>query len=911
MKENRFLKAVVSVLVVVVFSTQLCFARSGVESMPEFEWGEFGKMAAISVVGLGVGSVVGGAFGGLTQGTGMINGASQAISGMSNFGFWGGAVGSLAVSSQINYAVGSYGRYHDWSNKDIYLTSSVLSGAAAGGINPQQALGSSEAWAQGFRGTLGGATTGALQSFAQAGTIVAIDGDAIEAGENPSPAAQVAGFAAGMTAGQIGRTAFNPNSWHAVKGVFKNNSSDKVSLEIRDGNNQTLELKNVGDEVTLGEAHDVLNNPEQHISGYQQGEDYKVTLKGSDSNISDTSLNNIESINDSIYLATDTKTGQAVSASQLEGYRDAGYDFRPTEGSNDVITVVDKTGPSFKAFAASVWDNAIVGRQLSNGQTIGLLENYPKIASYAAAVYAEDAIVGDDEDKQYLSPLIRGVASGVTEPLVSAARDAYGLRPSLYFSSHPTRIASRIQYNSYLYQSQHRIQAKSLKTRVNDIAKNSDSTEELVKKADTFIDSTGLGTEEVDFQLVDIRKKDLTDQELADVFTELKNSDKEAYEDLEFHDFVELSRQDPSTEVNMLELNRNIILTKVDHMVERDIKGDDFFVLNASFDNSLKFQVFRERAIKGGLYGLGTGLIDGGIRSAFAKNFDFQEDPAAAVMAGVAAHLGTAVFRGFSFYLSYEEAGDDWKKEWVLTRPEMQKVEGEGFLNREINRYAALERYENDLDMWQQFGGDSGVPITYREKKKIDPVSRKAYTESVAVRELEFTDQRSKLAQAMGASLIQASNNFAVNALSFGLPTQDPEHVSSSDFLNYMSTLSYLGSISRSNGANFLAYQVANAGIGSASSNVLTTSATMPGVRDFVGFAFGIQRQRFVQTISPTTPYTVQSLSADAATLSTDTLFWAPFDHHYGIRPGYGYSDKKVLDSLDIDNGDYSSLDKN
>jgi hypothetical protein len=253
------------------------FALAGILPAPAFAGGRSrsggGKAADIDweSVGIGVGTSIGGAFAtqflssawqaaapATTDVANATSGLGKIGSGLSNTGKtigtlltsakpWAAGLQSFSTfsnvlptmltgfntyvaASQAGRAIGAAGNYYKWDKSGIFLASSLVNGAVGGFLDPANALGNK--YVTSSLGNMAkGAGTGIAVEGAKAGVILAMDGDKINAGQEPSAGAQILGMMGGVAAGNLARTAMNPETWR-----FGAGGEDRKNYAVTRGN---------------------------------------------------------------------------------------------------------------------------------------------------------------------------------------------------------------------------------------------------------------------------------------------------------------------------------------------------------------------------------------------------------------------------------------------------------------------------------------------------------------------------------------------------------------------------------------------------------------------------------------------------------------------------------------------------
>lgn len=268
--KRRIFKALAVFFCLALLSTQTmpqeAFASrssAGGGELDKFSWGSFVMSAGISVgstvFGGAIDSALKGAWNSLTgsnslttalQATGSLanlkrNVSPGFLSSLSNY-FSGLSslknVASTAISgyttftavSEAGRAASMMGAYYGRKPSSTFLLSNIVSGAVSGLLNPAIALGDTmpkipagDILAQTAFEISGynmakGAFIGSLKNFAEAGVIVAIDGNRINEDKQPGALAQVAGLWSGVAAGNFARGLVNPETWRGKSlGIYK------------------------------------------------------------------------------------------------------------------------------------------------------------------------------------------------------------------------------------------------------------------------------------------------------------------------------------------------------------------------------------------------------------------------------------------------------------------------------------------------------------------------------------------------------------------------------------------------------------------------------------------------------------------------------------------------------------------
>ncbi|MDD4953400.1 MAG: hypothetical protein PHG40_00650 [Candidatus Omnitrophica bacterium] len=156
------------------------------------------------------------------------------------------------AATQVAGAVGAYGQYHDWNPRKIYTVSSLMVGGTAGLINPNAYLSQNN----GFQ-PIQGALVGGFGAWANAATVAAIDGSKINKNQDPGVGAQVAGYAAGLYATELGRTAFDPNTYfNKMQEVHSYKAPDEIyKLQYDEATGTSTFRNGAGEQKTFEELY--------------------------------------------------------------------------------------------------------------------------------------------------------------------------------------------------------------------------------------------------------------------------------------------------------------------------------------------------------------------------------------------------------------------------------------------------------------------------------------------------------------------------------------------------------------------------------------------------------------------------------------------------------------------------------
>lgn len=363
-----------------VFSPYCALAErsnAGGGDTAEFDFGDVAISMGINLGAMAVGSALGA---GLSDAGGGISGALGAMGSSLASTFSTGLmtnIGTISAVSQVGRAVGAMGQYYDWEPSNTFLASSIASGASGGLINPSV-----------------GPLTGALVSAASAGTIVAIDGDRMDnrrlspEERRPGVGAQIAGFAAGVAAGQFANALTNPATYENTV-TYKETRSTSPPITDFDLEPsvpipkyyQLVEIsgKQIPGQVPLtdSEIQGLHSSPDAHVSGTR-----------------------ITSIGDTIKVITPATPSQIASRLTTEPF-------------------------------------------------IKTLDLWPQLGASALAMWAGDQVAGKRDNNRksnsILSPsVVTSLIQGVATPLFGGIAKTWGLQPSLYVGEN-----SQINYNIY------------------------------------------------------------------------------------------------------------------------------------------------------------------------------------------------------------------------------------------------------------------------------------------------------------------------------------------------------------------------------------------------------------------------------------------------------------------------------
>ncbi|MFA4888088.1 MAG: hypothetical protein WC628_00735 [Candidatus Omnitrophota bacterium] len=365
---------------------------------------------------------------------GMVGAASTAIKGFNTY----------TAAVQVSRAMAAAGNYYKWDRDSTYLASSIVSGGVGGFLNPAGAVSSSMGNNMGT-----GFIVGSLGGLANAGAVLAIDGDKIRRGEQAGVGAQIAGMAAGVAATEFGRTAFDGQTY--IKSNDRYSKQDFIPLNKdtwsrdhdgtlhREGESVWVN-KRTGEEFTSEQMQKVtgaarINKQYSQVLGdnkiseadairlYQKG---GVAFKAAESEVLGRSYIDNKG---NLYLPRMKLAPDAAAARDfLAANSSCAADFA-VMGDASVMSQAQSYGwqPSYQAQVdhSTVGNSTLLPRLLIK-PVVNTLNQWPAISGMAMALLATDGMQSE------WKPLVYGVVSAASNSVFDSTATLFRMKPSLW-----------------------------------------------------------------------------------------------------------------------------------------------------------------------------------------------------------------------------------------------------------------------------------------------------------------------------------------------------------------------------------------------------------------------------------------------------------------------------------------------
>jgi hypothetical protein len=837
---------------------------AGGGDLAEFDSGKYIGNLAIGVATAAVGSVAGSAISSALNGTLSSFSLSNAFTQSLQFGNMLQGFNTVAATSQVGRAVSAYGTYNDWSPSTTFVVSSVATGVTSGALNPEIYLGqplsgSATAAASSsppinpiaVSSIAKGVAVGGLEGLAKGATIYAIDKSRIDSGKGPSAIGQIAGMTTGMMAVNFSREIFNPADKPVISVQGK---QDEGALKIEvDG--KTYDVHPVGAQQGQGGRADkvieVADISRQAVAA--SGDSYEVDINGK---IYSGTLDSIVAASGGKVVLPQvrfyqvetakrdgtTKLGKEVDLNQYNSEK-----YMAKAGAGDVYTIYDRNPSARPAKAA-----------------LDTFREWPTIVTKGAGILAGEAL---PEGKQYLAPLVSGLAEAVTGPVVSNLADVNNLRPN--FGNKQDKIATNLEQRTNI------INAATEYRSAKDNARISREYNRMQDKWSQEGKTSATQSDLADLQNV-LGIGDIDPEQMkAKVLAQYKDPLERQRADQQLSNLPSYGGPETVRDWAMVNSRERAGRAVTDVIASGGSTKQAIDSIGVT-----RSDLFRVQTWDGLRFELFDSVVSGTIQAVANKNLN-SSSSVSNMGVSYAANMLTATIRGIAWNKSRISNSEDWNKSLFVPKPEGQQVlsTGPSVSQQDImNSLAQRGSYEEERKQYLEAAYRTGLKPSHHD---VGLYGKEAYGITVGV-----LSQKPTLGQAVGLSIAQASAETVSKTFSFGRPAKWSEDVTAMDVVNYTDSVQETSqSIAQKGWANTLANSYVNANIGATANNIQGTVAQSYWARK----AFNIRPERIVATNSPKMPFTLQQMEHNAALGTTFSDMLAPFPNpFYTIRANSG-----------------------
>ena len=631
---------------------------------------------------------------------------------------------TYVATSQTARAVGMAGYYYGWKPSTTYVVSSVTTGGVAGALNPEIALGANKVNTNSALGMTRGAAVGSLTGLGSSLGTVYVDqhggGDRIDKGESPNALAAITGKVTGLMSANLGRTMMDPDTYRKLPdGIIEQRSAREMAEQDPEGKvllekiktynpDRIVRLKELEEEakVLQGDEAKVANEAAQYRLRSEMAADVKA--------FDDFQKKYYGETYTFLKVAGVNKQGQTLYASREEGQ--APYFGRNPEGKYAAIRDVDLNyskdfaGREFKGvipdtYALQKTDKAGLGLVLGRYGQAAFIEtfnsqNWPGLASQSMGIWASSQWT---KGREYLSPLVQGMVSGVTSPIFRNMATIYGVDSELLlgrigvgYKDDITQARLRYNYgvlsmaeNEYMADRAKKLTeiAKAIKGEKTQYSesgsmrklyadykdiKTADGLNKVAKKLTPFVEDSeqpGVWTKP-DFPLLDSAamvggSKEQREEAATKLASNLSPEKglgitAQKQQDAAVGDTLdEMSKA--KTEADVANINKGLILQEARSRLvagmSRQPTGDALAIAETN-----RNKLFMNNTLRGVVAGAFEGGISGGIESAMEKNYPAEGSVVTQFLRPYTVTMLAATVRGLSWYYNWDRMSRQW--EW-------------------------------------------------------------------------------------------------------------------------------------------------------------------------------------------------------------------------------------------------------
>lgn len=838
-------------------------SSAGGGELSSFDLGKFVMTAGISVASIGIGAAIGSGVNSPLHAIASIG--SSLSSGFMKVGGLAQNYNTFVAVSQVGRAVGMAGSYNGWDPATTFIVSGVATGMTAGALNPSTVAGgaiSNTALTTSGSAILKGAVVGGMTSLASGGTIVAIDGDKINKGDQHGVVAQIAGFTAGITAANVSQkmlssTTYTERDLGVIRreSITQNNTNQQTTQPVAQQGSETL-----GKSATQPTAQPINNDT------LGQNRFYKVEST------------------DAFNSTKPTET--PISNQDVKAWIDnPNIEFRPT-GDGNYVKVVETN---------ATLSGAEVGKKVFvDAMLVKTGDMWPQIATRSLSILATNSL---SEKNKWLSPLANSTVEGVAGPFISVGAEYYALKPGYYAGGDKT--ANSIEHNERMWQAAYTTKLNKIGSEAYSAYKNAGGNQMQLNSAlQDVLNKNGINN----VQVANVTDKDSLKNIVAQDLQRAGKNELEINAVLQRieQSFANTKISDPQTATLGATVNRAGVAVQAQLKEIRESGGsiDKGF---AEVAGTSRFFSFLRNYFNEARFGLIEGKISGGISSLAGKYS--ENDPLATAAAVYGATLVSGAIRGAVLNAFWEPSVKNnslmWMNKYSWYKP--QAYSGDDAFAKKVNQYS----YPKEAERFNELGRDTNLNLAEQPRTVYTMTTNRdvqSKTEQVAGYELTISNEKPPLFASVLSGMGQANREFLNRSLSFGAPQLKPEQMTAINTVDYLSQMRSYGFNAGTPGWFVRAFtsgdfnsSYTNAGATAIGNNMLGIIAATPAANIFF-----MQRQRlvltkgtFVNGYNPS-PVTIQSLDYKPWALGVDTRIYLPYPSD-SYRGGRSLSGKNYL----------------
>lgn len=738
---------------------------------------------------------------------------------------------TYVAASQVGRAVGQAGQYHGWDPDTTFLVTTIATGATAGALNPEVAIGGRYVNPIGVTDILKGTFSGAVGGLGKAGAMVAIDGDKIRAGQNPGAWAQIAGMAAGQAAADMGGTLMRRETWrHEDPKIIKVNNA-KPSSASNTMSQSDYEPLTPDEFETMGSDYD------RYLNKYNEASS-KITPREITSFDDEIALRQ----NDYFSRLDSVAPAQSVSAQDgliTRGTWDADGNLKlvsegvpstaavslqpavvPQNAYKQILRMGNNGLPAKTAELNSAEFERLMAdpnvrvdavnndgvyaftrtnvkqridtalyRSLIKAPVLDALstQNWPGLVGQGVSIWVQN----EYQDKKWM-PIAREVAGNLAQNLTSSIAAPAGLGLDLYVGNNTDKMIARLARSNAIRSTaiERNLDKKlpkadeAVRQRMQDYEQGKASIDQTREGINADLKKNGIDLGDQKLVLI----PELTAPALQKAYAELNPGNIRTTEErMKVEEMATESLRNESA--TLTESNVNFIRSQI-RMHDQRIMSADAKGLPISDSQALgnigtnKFDLGRKQAgfgimgavFEGTLKGSSEMLVNTALGS---QSNDFTKQ----LLVPYAVNIATAVGRGVAWYYGW----DYTSKEWLWHAPKVNytrfdMVEPEqydlkpGDAGFDFVRYKLYQtNYSDDMDRFNRFLTVNNLKsgeglLSHGEKTKFDLVNKKFVSDPRRVASILFLEERPSLPYAIGRSIEQANMEYIGNTFSFGRP---------------------------------------------------------------------------------------------------------------------------------------------
>lgn len=846
-------------------------SSAGGGELSSFDVGKFVMTAGISVASIGIGAAIGSGVNSTLQGGNVAASIGSSLSsGFMKIGGLAQNYNTFVAVSGVGRAVGMAGSYNGWDPSTTFIVSGVATGMTAGALNPSTVAGgaiSNTALTTSGSAMLKGVVVGGMTSLASGGTIVAIDGDKINKGDQLGVVAQIAGFTAGITAANVSQKMLSSTTYterdHGVirrESITQNNTNQQTTQPVA----QQGGSEKIGTSATQSTTQPTTQAMPKDTLGQYNFYEVKST--------------------DAFNSTKPTET--PISNQDVKAWIDnPNIEFRPT-GDGNYVKVVETN---------ATLSGAEVGKKVFvDAMLVKTGDMWPQIATRSLSILATNSL---SEKNKWLSPLANSTVEGVAGPFISVGAEYYALKPGYYAGGDKT--ANSIEHNERMWQTAYTTKLNKIGSEAYSAYKNAGGNQMQLNSAlQDVLNKNGINN----VQVANVTDKDSLKNIVAQ---DLQRAGKN---ELEINAVLQKIEQSfPNTKIfNPQTATLGATLNRAGVAVQAQLKkiiksGGSIDKGFAEVAGTSRFSSFLRNYFNEARFGLIEGKISGGISSLAGKYS--ENDPLATAAAVYGATLVSGAIRGAVLNAFWEPSVKNnslmWMNKYSWYKP--QAYSGDDAFAKKVNQYS----YPKEAERFNELGRDTNLSLAEQPRTvytKTTDGDMQIKTEQVAGYELTISNEKPPLFASILSGMGQANREFLNRSLSFGAPQLKPEQMTAINTVDYLSQMRSYGFNAGTPGWFVRAFtssdfnsSYTNAGATAIGNNMLGTIAATPAANTFF-----MQRQRlvltkgtFVNGYNPS-PVTIQSLDYKPWALGVDTRIYLPYPSD-SYRGGRSLSGKNYL----------------